>query len=454
MLEALSKNISKLKVAALSTAIHPPMQPKPNPNDNLLDMVEHVPEIPELDDTLYAGIITELESLKLKGPSKKVLTQWLSPTSDSYNYGSVVNNPKPVDAFPNISKLKDIVNHHPSTTGDLDACLVSFFQSSNTSLKLHKDDEELISQSSSICVVSFGSPRILELVVDGKKKKNRTDLSTDLSLPATDRTMNIMKPGAQNVIKHRVKAGKPISGGPNWRYSISFRKISTLPAEEEHMEHPTMTAPVHPDLPPDKKPQEQKRYINLIAGDSFAARLDPGRLGKGKQTVYNIAKGGSKISVVQKSLENFAAEHPHLLVKKLFLSIGANDIRNCKNGIRHLKNPVGDLMKCSKILFPNAKVFLQSIPPIHPNGCQYTVGNVLYMNNLIYNLCSRYKLFYLDIFHAFLNQSGDRNDKLFPEFDSNRNSFDIHPSTRKGMPVLAKFYLRLIHSKWFNPMGY
>ena len=192
----------------------------------------------------------------------------------------------------------------------------------------------------------------------------------------------------------------------------------------------------------------------LIAGDSFAARLDVKRLGKNKEDVRTVAKGGSKIHEVQKSLEDFAASNPSLYVKKLFLSIGTNDIRHCNKGVQHLKNPVGDLMKCVKKLFPGAKVYFQSIPPIHPNGSQYTVGNVLSMNNLIFNLCSRYRLFYLNIFNAFLNEYGDRNDRLFPEFDYVKDTFDIHPSPKKGMPVLAKFYIRIIHSKWFNPMGY
>ena len=75
------------------------------------------------------------------------------------------------------------------------------------------------------------------------------------------------------------------------------------------------------------------------------------------------------------------------------------------------------------------------------------------MNNLIYNLCSKYKLFYIDVFRAFLNRFGYRNVNLFPAWDPVRKAFDIHPNA-KGKGVMARFYIRLIHSRWFNPMGY
>ena len=141
------------------------------------------------------------------------------------------------------------------------------------------------------------------------------------------------------------------------------------------------------------------------------------------------------------------------MVKKLFVCIGTNDIRHCTNGIKHLKNSVCDLMKRIKELLPLATVFFQSIPPIHPNGCKHTPNNVLAMNNLIFNLCSRFRLFYLDIFHAFLDRYGVINFRLFPKYDEVNKCFDIHPNS-KGMGVLAKFYIYLIHSRRFNPLGY
>ena len=441
MLDALLDNIKSSKAAKV---------PKIPTVDNIGDLVEHVPIIDGLDDTLADNIMTELESLNLKSSSRKAMTKWLSPTSKAYNYGNVVNNPIPISGLPNICKLLSIINSHPSSTHDLDACLVTCFSSAKCSLSLHKDNEELMSPDSSICTVSFGAPRELEFVVDGKfDSKGKKDLSADFSFPATNRTMNIMKPGAQSVMKHRVRQGKSVSGSSNVRYSLSYRKL----AKSEEELSPVGTPTASPSQKVKKDPP--KKNITLIAGDSFAARLDAGKLGKGKQDVRNIAKGGSKISTVQQSLEDFYSSNPTLNVKNLFISIGANDIRYCTGGIKHLKNAICDLMKSINKLFPTAKVYVQSLIPYLHNSPSYRVGrdNIMRMNSLIFDLCSRFKLFYLDVFPAFLGARDYRNEKLFPTFDSVKKSYDIHPNAR-GNGVLASFYIYYIHSKRFNPVGF
>ena len=333
----------------------------------------------------------------------------------------------------------DVVNSHPSTTGDMDSCLVTRYPSNKSALRLHKDQEPLISQTSSICTVSLGAPRELSFFLDGKGDKS----TPDLVLPATDRTMNIMKPGAQSKMKHAVfPADGDDEKTPNVRFSLSFRKITPAFSKEEVKSPPT--GPV--------KKQPKKKVV-LVAGDSFAARLDAKLLGKNKQDVRNIAIGGRKIPQVQKDIEDFVSANPDLEVSKLFVSVGANDIRYCENGIRHLKGPVSCLMRSIKTLLPGAKVWFQSIPPINPNGSKFTAVNVLQMNNLLYNMCSKFKLFYLDIFPAFLNTQGGINSSLFPKYDTAKKLFDIHPN-RRGMGVLARFYIYIIHSKWFNPFGY
>ena len=458
--QKLSQKINRMKASPRSVPQPAVSAPDHQPKQEPSSLVEHVPtaDLPGLDDGLYKKIISELDSMQLTGDSGKVYTKWLSPSSESYNYSKVVNKPFPLSDYQNISKLMEIVNSHQSTTGDMDSCLVSRFNSHKTSLSLHRDDEPLISQSSSICTMSFGAPRHLELVFDGKK-----NFRTDLSLPATDRTLNIMKPGCQQAMRHRVPPGKAANkGSPSWRFSLSFRKLAQ-PSTSQQQTQPTVPTPPSLSTPNSNSITEPNasttlktppKYVNLIAGDSFVARLDVSRLGKGKQEVVNIAKGGSKISTIQKSLEVFHSSNPSTQVKKLFLSFGANDIRHCERGIRHLKNAVGDLMKTAKKLFPDAKIWIQSIPPVHPNGASHIPRNVMAMNNMLFDCCSRYKLFYLDVFWAFLDRFGNRNDRLFPKYDSAKGFYDIHPSPRAGMPVLARIYIHIIHSKWFNPMGY
>ena len=75
------------------------------------------------------------------------------------------------------------------------------------------------------------------------------------------------------------------------------------------------------------------------------------------------------------------------------------------------------------------------------------------VNKTIFFTCSRYKIFYMDVFNVFLDVNGNRNQYLFPKYDSNRKMFDIHPNKR-GLGVLARVYIYSIHSKWFNPVGY
>ena len=87
------------------------------------------------------------------------------------------------------------------------------------------------------------------------------------------------------------------------------------------------------------------------------------------------------------------------------------------------------------------------------NGDHNVAKNVLAMNNLIFGLCAKYKLFYLDVLPSFLNGIGSRNPRLFPAYNSINKYWDIHPNAR-GMGVLARHYIYLIHSKRFNPIGY
>ena len=106
-----------------------------------------------------------------------------------------------------------------------------------------------------------------------------------------------------------------------------------------------------------------------------------------------------------------------------------------------------------KSLAPSAKIFVQSLLPIPANGNPKGEQNVVSMNNLLFSLCSKYKLFYLDVFSSFLSSWGDRNYQLFPKYSVESKKWDIHPNAR-GMGVLARHYIFLIHSAWFNPLGY
>ncbi len=425
--------------------------PDEHPQVIFTDYVEHVEDL-GIDNALSSGIMKELAQLKIrtkgsKGKPAKVKTQWLSPSNEPYNYGAIVNNPKPITDYPHIVQLMNKVNNHSSTSGDMTACLVSCMSSAKSNLSYHADDETLIAQDSDICTVSFGPDRTLDFVWKSNNHGSRHNPppTPDYSVPATNHTMNIMRPGCQKMLMHRVPPGKV--GGV--RYSLSFRRIALKKSHKINGIEPKPSTQMSPtSVMPNKK------KIVLLAGDSFFERLDENKLGKGKQDVYKVAKGGRKINDVLKAIESFVTDHTDLEIKTLFVCVGTNDIRNCKQGVGHLKAPLCEFMKKIKVLAPSAKIYMQSLLPLPlVNKDQNVVKNVLAMNNLIFGLCSRYKLFYLDVLHSFLNSYGSRNLRLFPAYNNVNKSWDIHPNAR-GMGVLARHYIYHIHSKRFNPLGY
>ena len=426
-----------------------PFSPSPHKISvpKISDYVTHIDDI-GIDDELSLGILSELDSLNLvalaspntKKPPK-VKTQWLSPLDEPYIYGkNIINNPKPISNYPFISRLMDNVNGHPSSSGDMTAALVTCLSNNRAALRYHDDGEKHIAQNSTICTVSFGPPRTLNFIWKDKNVGKNDETDADFSFPAVNHTMNVMKPGCQAKLKHCVPpVSDDSSVGP--RFSISFRNII-----------PTVDQDTVTPAPPPKSVMPRQKVV-VMAGDSFFARLDPERLGKGKQKVVMLAKGGRKMSEVHKAVEDYVAKNPEVDIKSLYVSVGTNDIRGCNNGVNHLKTPLNEFMKGIKALAPKAKIYIQSLLPIPSNGNWKVEANVVSINNLIFNCCSKHKLYYVDVFNSFLNSYGNRNLDLFPPFNQNKNYWDIHPNKR-GFGLLARHYIYLIHSKRFNPLGY
>ena len=228
----------------------------------------------------------------------------------------------------------DRVNMHPSTSGDMTACLVSCMSSAKSNLNYHADDEKLIAQDSDICTVSFGPSRTLDFVWKAKNRSGRKGPppSPDYSVSANNHSLNIMRPGCQQKLQHRVPPGQE----PGIRYSLSFRRIlvSDIPDNDTNPNLSTDTEALPPSVPATQEgtssniPAPRKK-VTLLAGDSYFERLDIEKLGKGKQDVYKVARGGRKITQVQKAVEEFVNDHTDLEIKTLFICVGTNDIRHC-----------------------------------------------------------------------------------------------------------------------------
>ena len=136
----------------------------------------------------------------------------------------------------------------------------------------------------------------------------------------------VMRPGTQQNFLHTVRAEPNHNGvntekGDSVRYSLSFRAIvKSDSTDSSHTEVASSTAASQSTV------QEPTERVVLVAGDSFARRLDSAKLGKEKVKVVNVAQGGAKMDKVQKQLEDYSAANPNVQVDKLLLSVGTNDI--------------------------------------------------------------------------------------------------------------------------------
>ena len=177
--------------------------------------------------------------------------------------------------------------------------------------------------------------------------------------------------------------------------------------------------------------------------------LVPDKLKKGKQlNVFNLAESGHSIKQVKRSLDNFSKlSGEKYQVRKVFLCFGTNDIKQYDpNGVRHLKTPINDLLKTAKNLYPLAEIYVQSLIPLPVNNRKFIVEDIGELNRIIHDACCRQRCRMIDAMTVMLNEHYVRNPVLFK-----RNN--IHPNAN-GYSVLAKLYIRAIHSKRFNPLGW
>ena len=431
----------------LQSKIQKPKTPKMDKNvtitkNNISNFVTFIPDF-DVDKPLLDRLGSDAKKLDLTSSATKVQTQWLNSSSNPYTYGPAglekSYEPKLISVFPAICELMEMVNASSESTHNMNSCLVSCFNSAESNLRLHADDEcDQIDQSSSICTFSLGATRTMDFC--SKKARTRKPVPIK-SYELKQGCLTIMKPGCQEVLTHRTNNGEHSDGASHIRYSLSFRNYHLKSAENVLLSSPPADSEgVKPDT-------VHKSNVILIAGDSFTARLDSEKLGKRKKRVVNISQGGNTIKQVQKSLEDYALENSNVTVQKLLLCVGTNDLLRAQQGVKHLKRPYIDMLKVAKTLFPSAKIYCQSMLPL-PIFKRNTAVNVNNMNYLIYEACTQQRVYYLDVFENFLNDFGFRSELLFP-----RTIKDIHPDKR-GIGVLAKFYIHLIHSKTFNPLGY
>ena len=423
--------------------------------------VDYIPDFCS-DSELLAAVREECDQLKLKPSgrdSSSPGTQWLSTSSEPYIYSDSdpVHNALPISSFPSITKLLDLVNLSTEVVGPLDSCHIVKYESDNASLRLHADDEPFIDQNKTICAFTLGCDRTIEFYTKSKRPKHVIKFRME------ENGMVIMRPGAQQNLKHCVRAEvrNSVSDKPQGqvRYSLSFRARAVKdPSPASNPVPPS--SPESPPTPipsasaPSVAPQKQKEFVSLIAGDSFAARMDTAKLGKKRIEVVNLAQGGKKMKDVTKQLEEHKARFPEREVVKIIISVGTNDLRN-ENVTRDvLKGQFKHLCTNIKRIYPNSRVFFQSLLPLplkHQSDWS-TNRRVIDLNNIIFRECSYRNFYFIDVFFSFCKYSKKHNEPI-SRFDRNFEENGIHPNSGIGMGILARNYIFALHKfgKQFHP---
>ena len=197
-----------------------------------------------------------------------------------------------------------------------------------------------------------------------------------------------------------------------------------------------------------KKHTLPKERTSLILGTSQQVELIENKLAKKSNVCVNLSKSGARISHLDKEVDRFYTERSdNCEVVNIILAVGINDIRYYKRGINHLKFPLLNLINKLKNFFPQAKIYIESVLPIHIKD-NFTVNNIMKYNEMLYNICIMSQCRYLDTFSLFLLPGTNiRNVALY------KGPLSVHLN-RRGLATLAKMYIYLINNTRFNPLAY
>lgn len=424
------------------------------------------------EEELLSGALAEVRSLSFN--PDKLDSAWINMVDEQYIFNGC-NTKKPVQLmskFPCIMAIMNYLNASGHTTGDLNSCLVTRYPNGFSKLNWHSDDESTqIKQSSSIASFTLGETRFLQIrkkLSHKLKKRKATKIPILEEYEMRQGSVTIMNPGCQSVLEHRVPASSE-GAKSGVRFSLSFRHFiggdeasscsdDYFSGEEFSPTMPALPSSDTEDVSPAKvipsphSPAPKCKTLPsaiLMAGDSFMQGLDPEKLKKGKSlNIFNLARSGQTIKQVKRSLVNFSENNgAEYQVRKVLLCAGTNDIRHFNDkGVYYLKSSIDDLIKTAKDLFPSAVIYFQSLIPLPVNNRPFIVEDIDQLNKIIYEACVRKRCYMIDAMSEMLNEYYVRNPALFK-----RNN--IHPNSN-GYSVLAKLYLKAIHSKRFNPLGW
>ena len=404
-------------------------------------------------DSFMKDLKTELDSLgldKRKAGPRKVTTQWIvSEKNSSRDLKSAL----PMDKFPHITKLCNLINDHDECQGVMNGCIVNCFISDSSRQRPHADDEVYIDQNSSICTFSIGSSRKFTIF---EKKHDPAPLR---SYVLQNKSLTIMQPGSQSITKHKVMPGIANS---EIRYSISFRHIinnnDSTAATSDTVDNNDNTDVNGTDTISDVVCDIGPIKTSVIFGTSITKYLCERKLEGHRNPenvkVINCSVSGAKIPDISKQMDDFyssgVCDVEKLEVKSVFISVGTNDLARLRErGVNHLYIPIENLLEKAKLYFGDADIYFQSVIPM-PIKSNVIVDNLLSFNKLILKACRSQRCYYLDVFNNFLDKYGDFPKEDLFRIDRRLNCLDVHLNYR-GLGVLASAYISKIRGK-FNPI--
>ena len=427
------------------------------------------------DDVLFSGVSAEVMDMDLKAVAGKPTNLWLTSDNESYTFSngkgkSTVNPPCDINKFNCIKQLMQKINKDYDC--DMNSCLVTFYPDGKSGIGYHCDDEQEIDSHSPICVFSIGAERTVDLI-NSYQQSYEDPL---LSYTTKSGSLYLMKAGCQSLFRHRVKSVRTQCAE---RYCLSFRKkvpktplkltspVKSLVAKYEKIKSDTLLSDIPikfvkagtdevTNMIPRKSTGAKRKTTTVLFGTSQTTRLKSSGIGKRGRKFINQSMSGAKICDISEMVDVFHGTNPAADdVEKVILSFGANDIKHehyglngrraprhvldnkARNGVKKFRQPVVDLVKKVKQLFPGACVVLQSVLPMK-RLYWYTAGNVLGFNDILMEVSRSYDCYYLNCFRDFLSKDGmEFNRQLFFDW--------LHPNVW-GCNILSKYYSYVTNS--------
>ena len=129
-------------------------------------------------------------------------------------------------------------------------------------------------------------------------------------------------------------------------------------------------------------------------------------------------------------------------IQNIIFSVGTNDVRRKSNGVSSMFSPVKSLLNKTRVLFPRAKIYVQSLIPMGFEH-SWTPRNVHEFNSIL-RRCVREvpNCAYIDVFDEFLDSR--RRYPLKALFHDS-----LHPS-HKGCSVLARAFIMITRGRNFD----